>query len=114
MDTHLALDVKSSSFNVKDLLELPEHKAAAAAVYSQVRQQAVKELAAAGAMTAGATVTSGSSELATNTSHTTYYDQENPYTRWLQNNETMPYASKNTFPIFLFLKRLEYPDIVLT
>ena len=127
MDTHLALDVKSSSFNVKDLLELPEHKAAA--VYNSLSQQArqqqqqqqqqaaavAKELVSVAAV-AGTGMTADSVVPSINAGgsvtsdphgqhqhqpqppavnhHVTYFDQDNPYTRWLHNNENMQYTSK--------------------
>lgn len=81
MDTHLemnAIKTTSSSFNVKDLLNLPGDKVS---------------VAAAGELHHGATLASlpGVPDV---TPPPPYYDADNPYTRWLQTNEHLHYSCK--------------------
>ena len=80
MDTNLDMNaMKSSSFNVKDLLDLPTDK---------------------GITVVGTTGELGSQSLANMSSvpdvtpPPPYYDADNPYTRWLHTNENMHYNCK--------------------
>ena len=75
METQLALS-KTSSFSVKDLLDLPD----------------AKDLVAS-AGEAHAALGLGDLSDVTATSHG-YYDNDNPYARWLQSNEGLQYSSK--------------------
>ena len=68
---------KSSSFNVKDLLDLPESKDACSPVSS-----ASPNLSLGSVPDVPDVVAPGSG----------YYDPDNPYTRWLQHNENMQYS----------------------
>ena len=86
MDTHLAMNgVKTSSFSVKDLLDLPESKDGCSPV-TGVGSPGELLVAAAAAAAAGEVGPAPPS----------YYDQpDNPYTRWLHHNsEALHYNSK--------------------
>lgn len=64
--------IKSSSFNVKDLLDLPADKAVVAAAGELSGLPAVPDV----------------------TAPPPYYDADNPYTRWLHSNENLHYNCK--------------------
>ena len=93
MDSTL-LDVKSAGggYHVKDLLDiqhshLPVH-------HSQQHHLVNKVVMTAGAGT-GHVVTGDvtAAEVTSQASSVPYYDHENPYTRWLHNNEAMQYTT---------------------
>ena len=78
MDTHLSMaGVKSNSFNVKNLLDLPEPKDSCSPVPGD---SAVPPL--------------GIPQVPDMSQTASYYDADNPYTRWLQTHEHAPYPSK--------------------
>ena len=68
--------VKSSSFNVKDLLDLPETKPSCAGVPGDPESLALNAV------------------VPDITHNSAYYDSDNPYTRWLQNNDNIQYSGK--------------------
>ena len=98
MDTHLDMNVikSSSSFNVKDLLDLPT---------GEVKGSTVSPTSINPAL--------DSSGLAVPdvTPPPPYYDPtDNPYTRWLQNNENMHYNSEYSLLYYNCIK----PEILIT
>ena len=88
MDTHLAMNVaKSSSFKINDLLDLQDSKDACSPVPtdgSTIHHS--PGLSLVGSVPDVADVTSNPVNR--------YYDADNPYTRWLHNNENMQYSSR--------------------
>lgn len=86
MDTQLALSgPKTSSFSVRDILDLPEGKSSCSPVQSNTRT--------VNSVSLSIPCVQEPSELA----QAAYYDSnENPYTRWLQTNDTMHYSSEYT------------------
>jgi hypothetical protein len=82
METQLAM--KSSSFTVKDILDLPEGKASCSPIGGLDTTSTVHSH--------GGTLTIPSvPDVHDLPSVPNYYDSENPYTRWLQTNDTMHY-----------------------
>lgn len=84
METHLGMNgVKvSNSFNVKDLLNLP----------TETKAGSCSPVSSDGTMPTSGMTLAHVPEMAEVTH--TYYDTDNPYTRWLQTNETMQYSGK--------------------
>lgn len=103
MDSHLTAmnGVMKPSFNVKDLLDLPEHQASCGGEGSPVLAGHHVELPSV----------VGANDAASNA--TPYgCDPNNPYYRWMQNSENMtPYSGGNTFFIpfsIIFIEAIEF------
>ena len=92
MDTQLAAmnGVVKASFSVKDLLDLPEHRDPCNGGTGSPAMTGPADLTSVVSGPDGGIDVGGHSAGVTAGS---YYDPDNPYTRWLQTNEAMaPYA----------------------
>ena len=88
MDTNLEMNaMKSSSFNVKDLLDLPTDKG-------------VSVVGSAGELSGQALASLPS--VPDVTPPPPYYDTDNPYTRWLHTNENMHYSCEYLISCTIF------------
>lgn len=74
----------SSSFSVKDILDLPKGKNSCSPVDSETPTVNSNVLASIPSVP----------DVGDLPGVTSYYDNDNPYSRWLQTNENIPYSSK--------------------
>lgn len=74
----------SSSFTVKDILDLPKGKSSCSPVDSTTNTVNAASLSSIPSVPEVPDITSVGG----------YYDADNPYTRWLHNNENMNYSRK--------------------
>lgn len=77
----------SSSFTVKDILDLPKGKSSCSPVDSTTNTVNAASLSSIPSVPEVPDITSVGG----------YYDADNPYTRWLHNNENMNYSRKLFF-----------------
>lgn len=75
---------KSSSFTVKDILDLPKGKPICSPVDTGTTTVSAASLRAIPSVP----------EVPELPTVNNFYDNDNPYTRWLQNNDAMHYTSK--------------------